>query len=124
MDNAKSGTMLYMYGWYILISNARAGDFFFFLLKTWLFRLDSSFFGYYSISQVLLKIGLKIVKEFLRKSLFFKSHNVSATGYYGIEDPFPVLGSLRRANCGLSRATEGSYHYLGVAEVCNSIFVS
>ncbi len=45
VDNAKSGICyiyVCMYGWYVCSLNARAGNFF--LLKTRLFRLDSSLF--------------------------------------------------------------------------------
>ncbi len=35
------------------------------------------------------------MREFLRKRLFFKTQKVAATGYYGIEDPFPdVISKL------------------------------
>ncbi len=56
---------------------------------TRLFRLDPTFFWYYSINQVLL--SLQIVLKFLRKRLFFMSPKVAATGYYGIENPLPYV---------------------------------
>ncbi len=49
VDNAKWGicyiyiyVYVFMYEWYVCSLNARAGNFF--LLKIWLFRLDSSLF--------------------------------------------------------------------------------
>ncbi len=46
-----------------------------------------------ALSKSYCKLQLQIVREFLRKCLFFKSQKVAATGYYGIEDPLPDLNS-------------------------------
>ncbi len=49
-----------------------------------------------ALSKSYFKLRLKIVRVFLRKRLFFKSQEVAATGYYGIEDPLPVINSTLR----------------------------
>ena len=70
----------------------RARRFLFSLLKTWLLGLtpvspDTTALNF--------KLWLKIVREFLRKRLFFKSHKIAATGYYDIEDPLPDVIKTR-----------------------------
>ncbi len=49
-----------------------------------------------ALSKSCFKLKLQIVREFLQKRLFFKSQKVSATSYYGIEDPLPDLNSKLR----------------------------
>ncbi len=49
-----------------------------------------------ALSKSYFKLKLQIVREFLRKRLFFKSQKVAATGYYGIQDPLPDLNSKFR----------------------------
>ncbi len=42
-----------------------------------------------ALSKSYFKPTLQIVREFLRKCLFFKTQKVAVTGYYDIEDPLP-----------------------------------
>ncbi len=72
------------------------------------------------------------------KRLFFKTQKVTATGYYGIENPLPDVISIPRHFWGAAKMLlvgcqvplepewlNGSHHYLGGAEVStSSIFVS
>ncbi len=55
--------------------------------KTRLFRLDMKL----QQSKPYFKLKLRSLSKFLQKRLFFKTQKVAATGYYGIEDPFPDL---------------------------------
>ncbi len=66
----------------------------FFLLKTRLFRLDPTFFWYYSIKKILLETWAPNCEIIPAKRLFFKSQKVTATGYYGIENP--LLGVISK----------------------------
>ncbi len=49
-----------------------------------------------ALSKSYFKLKLQIVREFMRKRLFFKSQKVAGTGYYGIEDTLPDLNSKIR----------------------------
>ncbi len=68
----------------------------FFLLKTRLFRLEPTFFRYYSIKKVLLETWAPNCEIIPAEHLFFKAQKVTATGYYGTENPLPdVISELR-----------------------------
>ncbi len=87
VNNWKSGTCymyVAMYGMY----DSHMGDFF--LLKTRLFRLDPTFFWYYSIKQVLLEPWAPNCEIIPAKCLFFNSQKVTANGYYGIENLYQM----------------------------------
>ena len=63
----------------------------FFQLKTRLFRLDPTFFGYNVIKQALLETLAPNYGIIPAKSFLFRSHKVKATGYYDIEKPLPDM---------------------------------
>ncbi len=81
VDNAKSGTVyvICVYRWYVCPLNARA----------WNFLLNKLYFI----------LQLRSVRKFRRKRLFFKRQKVAATGYYGIENPFPEVISKPIVGC-------------------------
>ncbi len=66
-----------MDGTYAFQTRARGA---FSLLKTQLFRLDPSW-DTTTLTKSYFRLGLKIVREFQRKRLFFKPQTVAATGY-------------------------------------------
>ncbi len=76
----------------------------FFLLKTRLFRLDPTFFGYNGIKQALLETLAPNYEIIPAKSFFLWSHKVNATGYYDIEKPLPDIISKLRLFSGLLNA--------------------
>ncbi len=85
-----------MYVWMVHMALKRARGAFF-LLKTPLSGLTPVSSDTTTLTKPYFKHGLKIVRQFLRKRLFFKTQKVTATGYYGIEDPFPdVISKFRR----------------------------
>ncbi len=75
-----------VYGWYVCPLNAHMGNFF--LLKT-LLGLTPVYSETTALNKPYFKLQLRSVRKFRRKCLFFKTQKVAATGYYGIEDPFP-----------------------------------
>ncbi len=78
-----------MYVWMVRMVLKRAGGFPFLLRKHCFLGLTPVSSDTTALSKFYFKRKLKIVREFLRKCLFFKSQKVSATGYYDIENLLP-----------------------------------